>query len=166
MRERLFLLCLSVLFCLPVNGQTEKPLDYDVIGVRVGQVLNYSQFVAVFGKPDKYEKTCADGGVYSSVETYWKGGNVFEFSDGGHFCGFTLSDSAYAALTLIVSGGIKVGDKLSKLDGFRYGKPVVAEWMRPFGYYTPYVLFPERDGKVYLFVRDGIIEKISYSDPV
>ena len=51
-----------------------------------------------------------------------------------------------------------------RLD-FKDGKPIVAEWLKPFSYYIPYVLFPEQDGKVFLFVRKGIIEKISYSDP-
>lgn len=94
-----------------------------------------------------------------------KGKCYFEFCNGGYFCGFTLSDNSFSALTFLIKGGIKVGDKLSKLDDFTYGKPIVAEWLKPFSYYIPYVLFPEQDGKVFLFVRKGIIEKISYSDP-
>ena len=137
----------------------------DVDGIKIGQVLDYSQFVAKFGLPDKYEKQSSNGGDYEVTETYIKGKCFFEFCDGGYFCGFTLSDNSFSALTFLIKGGIKVGDKLSKLDDFTYGKPIVAEWLKPFGYYIPYVLFPEQDGKVFLFVRKGIIEKISYSDP-
>ena len=137
----------------------------DVDGMKIGQVLDYSQFVAKFGLPDKYEKQSSNGGDYEVTETYKKGKCYFEFCNGGYFCGFTLSDNSFSALTFLIKGGIKVGDKLSKSDDFTYGKPIVAEWLKPFSYYIPYVLFPEQDGKVFLFVRKGIIEKISYSDP-
>lgn len=34
-----------------------------------------------------------------------------------------------------------MGDKLSKLDNFKYGKPKVADWMKPTDGSVQYVLF-------------------------
>lgn len=169
MFEKIVTICLTVFLSVTANAQDFydefRAKSIDVDGMKIGQVLDYSQFVAKFGLPDKYEKQSSNGGDYEVTETYKKGKCYFEFCNGGYFCGFTLSDNSFSALTFLIKGGIKVGDKLSKLDDFTYGKPIVAEWLKPFSYYIPYVLFPEQDGKVFLFVRKGIIEKISYSDP-
>ncbi len=95
------------------------------------------------------------------------GAHGFSFCDGGRFFGFYLSDSRFSALTLWIPGGIRVGDKLSKLDNFKYGKPKVADWMKPTDGSVQYVLFYDYlDGLVFLSVKNGIIEGIWYSDPV
>ena len=95
------------------------------------------------------------------------GAHGFSFCDGGRFFGFYLSDSRFSALTLWIPVGIRVGDKLSKLDNFKYGKPKVADWMKPTDGSVQYVLFYDYlDGLVFLSVKNGIIEGIWYSDPV
>ncbi len=144
-----------------------KTKDLDVEGIMINHKINYGQFVDVFGNPDEYERMDTNGGVYEVVETYRVGKNSFEFCDGGRFFGFHLSDARFAALTLWISGGIRVGDKLSKLDNFKYGKPKVAYWMKTTDGSEQYVLFYDYlDGLVFLSVKNGIIKGIWYSDPV
>jgi hypothetical protein len=146
-----------------------KTKNLDVEGIMIDQKINYGQFVAKFGNPDEYERkdTYITGGVYENEENYKIGRNGFSFCDGGRFFGFYLSDSRFSALTLWVPGGIRVGDKLSKLDNFKYGKPKVADWMKPTDGSVQYVLFYDYlDGLVFLSVKNGIIEGIWYSDPV
>ena len=76
-------------------------------------------------------------------------------------------DNRYAALTLWIPGGIRVGDKLSSLDNFKYGKPKVASWLEPKDGFVTYTLFYDYlDDLVFLSVKDGIICSISYSDPI
>ena len=94
----------STLFCKCAYGQSLENIAYDVEGIKIGQVLNYSQFVAKFGLPDKYEKQSSNGGDYEVTETYKKGKCYFEFCNGGYFCGFTLSDNSFSALTFLIKG--------------------------------------------------------------
>ena len=137
----------------------------DVEGVQIGQNLNYEQFVAKFGKPDRYERNELGDEKYPCLdEYYWKGKDWFSFRDNGTFCTFVLGDSKFAALTLWIPGGIRVGDKLSKLDNFKYGKPKVAEWLKPRNGIVDYILFYDYlDDLVFLSVKDGIIHCISFS---
>jgi hypothetical protein len=172
MTRHLLIIGLALLACISVNAQDFwKDFDkngIDVEGLKTGQVMNYDQFVAKFGKPDKYERNelgnenepCLD-------EYYWVGDNWFSFTNNGSFCTFALEDSRFAALTLWLPGGIRVGDKLSKLDNFKYGKPIVASWLKPRNGYVEYILFYNYlDDLVFLTVKDGIICCISYSDPL
>lgn len=57
----------------------------DVDGMKIGQVLDYSQFVAKFGLPDKYEKQSSNGGDYEVTETYIKGKCFLSFAMGAIF---------------------------------------------------------------------------------
>ena len=99
----------------------------DVEGMKIGQKMTYDQFVAKFGKPTEYTQSDSGEACESSVDEYYKvGQDVFYFQDNGTFSGFSINENKFSALTLWVSGGIRVGDKLSKLDNFKYGKPKVA----------------------------------------
>ena len=82
----------------------------------------------------------------------------------GGYCEFFLRDDRFSALTLWISGGIRVGDKLSKLDNFKYGRPKVASWLEPHNGLVEYVLFYDYlDDLVFLSVKDGVIQIIHYS---
>ena len=73
-------------------------------------------------------------------------------------------DDRFAALTLWIPGGVRVGDKLSKLDNFKYGKPKVASWLKPEDGLVDYVLFYDYlDDLVFLSVKDDVIQNIHYS---
>ena len=104
MKKLLFPLFFLSIFCKCAYGQSLENIAYDVEGIKIGQVLNYSQFVAKFGLPDKYEKQSSNGGDYEVTETYKKGKCYFEFCNGGYFCGFTLSDNSFSALTFLIKG--------------------------------------------------------------
>lgn len=140
----------------------------DVEGVKIDQKMTYGQFVAKFGKPDRYKQDKSEGDGYSYLdEYYWVGKNSFSFINNGTFNEFFLMDDRFAALTLWIPGGIRVGDKLSSLDNFKYGKPKVASWLEPKDGFVTYTLFYDYlDDLVFLSVKDGIICSISYSDPI
>ena len=140
----------------------------DVEGVKIEQKMTYGQFVAKFGKPTEYIKSESDEDGKPSIDEYYKvGRDVFYFQDNGTFCGFSINENNFSVLTLWVSGGIRVGDKLSKLDNFKYGKPKEASWLKPENGFVEYVLFYNfLDAFVYLSVKDGVIHNIRYSDPI
>ena len=137
----------------------------DVEGMKIGHKMTYDQFVAKFGKPDRYEqKDVGESGCPSIAEYYDVGGNFFSCRNNGFFGTFVLDDNRYAALTLWIPGGVRVGDKLSKLDNFKYGKPKVASWLKPEDGLVDYVLFYDYlDDLVFLSVKDGVIQNIHYS---
>ena len=171
MFRKIVVICLTTFLYVTADAQdfweVFKTKDLDVEGIMINHKINYGQFVDVYGNPDEYERMDTNGGVYENEETYRIGENRFSFCDGGRFFGFHLSDERFAALTLWIPGGIRVGDKLSKLDNFKYGKPKVADWMKPTDGSVLYVLFYDYlDGLVFLSVKNGIIEGIWYSDPV
>ena len=141
-------------------AQNEEPDGYDVEGFCTGQRMSYKQFVAKFGKPDTY-KVLGSGEVKS--ETYYIDGNRFYFEENGIFLEFILRTNRFAALTKDIEGGIRVGDKLSKLDNFKYGKPVEVKYgLQPNDGSVKYALFESSDFPVYLFVKNGVIIVITY----
>ena len=136
--------------------ENEEWFGHDVEGFCIGQRMNYKQFVAKFGKPDRYE---ANGGD----ESYYIGEDYFHFGQDGLFLDFVLESPRFAALTKYIKGGIRVGDKLSKLDNFKYGKPVEIKYgFKPEKGVIKYALFSESDEPVFLLVKDGIIIVIFY----
>ena len=140
-------------------AQNEEPDGYDVEGFCTGQRMNYKQFVAKFGKPDTYENDGSD-------ESYYIGEDYFHFEGNGIFMAFVLESKRFAALTKYIKGGIRAGDKLSKLDNFKYGKPVEAKYgTPPEPGVVKYALFSHCDCIVYLYVKGGIIVGINYVEP-
>ena len=138
--------------------ENEEWFGHDVEGFCIGQRMNYKQFVAKFGKPDRYE---ANGGD----ESYYIGEDYFHFGQDGLFLDFVLESPRFAALTKYIKGGIRVGDKLSKLDNFKYGKPVEIKYgFKPEKGVIKYALFSESDEPVFLLVKDGIIIVIIYNE--
>lgn len=177
MRIREVLSCVLVV-CMPalLNATNCEQNFYDefrvksidVAGVKIGQRVTYDQFVLKFGKPDRYEQNdIGEPGCPSIAEYYDVGENFFSFRNNGVFSTFVLDDNRYAALTLWIPGGIRVGDNLSCLDNFKYGKPKLASWLEPKDGFITYILFYDYlDDLVYLSVKAGIVCSISYSDPV
>ena len=85
----------------------------DVEGVKIGQKMTYDQFVAKFGKPTEYTQSDSVDGGESSIDEYYKvGQDVFYFQDNGTFSGFSINENKFSALTLWVSGGIRVSSIL------------------------------------------------------
>ena len=172
MFRKIVAICLTTFLYVTANAQDFydefRAKSIDVEGVKIDQKMTYVQFVAKFGKPDRYKQDKSEGDGYSYLdEYYWVGKNSFSFINNGTFNEFFLMDDRFAALTLWIPGGIRVGDKLSSLDNFKYGKPKVASWLEPKDGFVTYTLFYDYlDDLVFLSVKDGIICSISYSDPI
>ena len=172
MYAKIVAICLTAFLYVAVSAQNFwdefRTKSLDVEGMKIGHKMTYDQFVAKFGIPDRYEQNELGEACESSVDEYYKvGQDVFYFQDNGTFSGFSINENKFSALTLWVSGGIRVGDKLSKLDNFKYGKPKVASWLKPENGFVEYVLFYNfLDAFVYLSVKDGVIHNIRYSDPI
>ncbi|MGP1610934.1 MAG: hypothetical protein ACTTGW_04790 [Candidatus Cryptobacteroides sp.] len=156
MKRILFITVAFFMSFAAMAQENEEWFGHDVEGFCIGQRMNYKQFVAKFGKPDRYE---ANGGD----ESYYIGEDYFHFGQDGLFLDFVLESPRFAALTKYIKGGIRVGDKLSKLDNFKYGKPVEIKYgFKPEKGVIKYALFSESDEPVFLLVKDGIITVIFY----
>lgn len=133
-------------------------LDIDVEGLHIEDHLDYAGFVKKFGTPSKYQKT--DNWDEGFDESYYIGENFFHFEGNGIFKDFTLEDNKFAVLLDSFPGGIKVGDCLSKLDSYKYGKPV---YYRRCGDGTlEYRLFEKSDDPLCFVVRNDLIVRIYY----
>lgn len=158
MKKIFFYIALTIATCSMSMGQEVDMMLYnrDVNGVEIGDILKYHQVVLIFGDPSYYNEN--DSGDLGVNKHYYYGENCFHFKD-DEFIGFSLFDASFAALTNHIESGLKVGDKLSILDNFKYGKPEYhAEKV--------YSLFTRSDNPVYLEVENGIITCINYSDPM
>ena len=128
MFEKIVTICLTVFLSVTADAQNFwdefRTKSLDVEGVKIGQKMTYDKFVAKFGKPDRYEqKDVGESGCPSIAEYYDVGGNFFSCRNNGVFGTFVLDDNRYAALTLWIPGGIRVGDKLSSLDNLSMESP-------------------------------------------
>ncbi len=156
MKRILFITVAFFMSFAAMAQENEEWFGHDVDGFCIGQRMNYKQFVTKFGKPDRYE---ANGGD----ESYYIGEDYFHFGQDGLFLDFVLESPRFAALTKYIKGGIRVGDKLSKLDNFKYGKPVEIKYgFKPEKGVIKYALFSESDEPVFLLVKNGIITVIFY----
>lgn len=158
MKKTIISIALIIMACSISSAQEVDMMIYnrDVNGVDIGDVLEYDQVVSVFGEPECFKQD--DNGIEGINQQYSYGCNTLDFKD-DVFIGFCLRDASFTALTNHIDGGIKVGDKLSRLDNFKYGKP-------KFHKGNTYLMFTGSDNPVYLIVENGIIIGIDYSDPV
>ena len=154
--KRILFITLALLMSFAAMAQeNEEWFGYDVEGFCTGQRMNYKQFVAKFGKPDR---------ILGDGESYYVEGNYFHFEQ-SIFLQFIIKTPRFAVLTKDIKGGIRVGDKLSKLDSFKYGKPVEIKYgFKPEKGVIKYALFSESDEPVFLLVKDGIIIVIIYNE--
>ena len=157
----IFVLMIS-LFSTTLSAQQVdlRIYDRDVNGVRVGTILTRDRVVAEFGEPTRYvEQDSGDNGV----NRYYYYGESYMHTKDHIFDEFAVSDTAFSAFTLQIEGGLKVGDPLSKLDDFTYGKPILD---KPIEDMVRYKLFHTTDNPVDLYVKNGIIVDITYHDPI
>ena len=128
----------------------------DVNGVETGTILTREMVIAEFGEPSGYEEQ--DSGDNGIDKYYYYGDNYIHTND-DVFDEFAIRDNAWSAFTNHIEGGVKVGDPLSKLDTFKYGKPIKKKETR-------YRLFYTSDNPVDIYVEEGVIVGITYHDPV
>lgn len=127
----------------------------DVNGVRIGTEMSREQIINIFGTPDEY--ICHDDGTDGKGEAYYYGKTRIHFTD-NIFDEFYVCDTTFNVLTIQIKGGLKVGDSISVLDNFKYGKPK----KKKEGYYR---LFVDSDNPIHLIVENGIIKGFVYSEP-
>ena len=158
MKKIIFYITLTIATCGISIAQEVDIMMYnrDINGVEIGDTLKYDQVVLQFGEPSRYYEN--DSGDLGVDKLYYYGKNHLQFND-DVFIGFGLRDALFAALTNHIEDGLKVGDKLSRLDNFKYGKPEYHRW-------NTYLLFTGSDNPVYLIVENGIIIGIDYNDPM
>ena len=115
-----------VLLASTVFAYAQKPYDgcADVKGISRDTKCNYAKFVSVFGVPEYYKKVGEPKDGDEMTEVYRFGKTYFVFQNNGELRSFALENNRFPALTNYIEGGIRVGDKFSKLDKFEYGKPV------------------------------------------
>ena len=154
--KRILFITLALLMSFAAMAQeNEEWFGHDVEGFCTGQRMNYKQFVAKFGKPDR---------ILGDGESYYVEGNYFHFEQ-SIFLQFIIKTPRFAVLTKYIKGGIRVGDKLSKLDNFKYGKPIKArEALQPNDGSVTYVFFYNTDFPLYLNTEDGKITIIHYCE--
>ena len=158
-----FILSMAVLLAASFAASAQV-LDFyvgaDVNGINCSIKCNYDKFVSVFGKPDKYICSGDPNGDDFS-ETYYIGKNTFSFSFNGELYYFDLGDNRFAALTNFIKGGVRVGDKISKLDNIIYGKPKFSS--KTSEGISIFILWESSYDPVYFHVKDGIILYIIYN---
>ena len=157
MKKIIFYITLTIATCGISIAQEVDMMMYnrDINGVEIGDTLKYDQVVLQFGEPSRYYEN--DSGDLGVDKLYYYGKNHLQFND-DVFIGFCLRDSMFTALTTDIEGGLKVGDNISRLDDFKYGKPKQ--------YRNQYMLYWHCDCPVYLIVENGIIKGIDYNDPM
>ena len=151
-----------LLLASAVFANAQKAYDgcADVKGISRDTKCNYAKFVSVFGVPEYYKKVGEPEDGDEMTEVYRFGKSYFVFQNNGELRSFALENNRFPALTNYIEGGIRVGDKFSKLDKFEYGKPVFKDKLEDGT--SVYVLWEDSYDQVYISVKNGIIELIVY----
>ena len=122
------LVCVALIL-LPYYGFSQSryahTTDLDVKGVYIGATYTQTQVVAKWGTPTRYWSGTSEFGLneeytYIQDQLY----NTFSFGEDGVFHSFTIETSNFAVYTTF-SGGIKVGDNISRIQAIGLGTPVL-----------------------------------------
>jgi hypothetical protein len=139
------LVCVALIL-LPFYGFPQllnaQATDLDVDSVYIGGTYTQAQVQAKWGTPTTYWSGTSESGldeeyVYIQNLLY----DSFLFGEDGIFHSFTIETSNFSVYTAF-SGGIKVGDNISRVQAIGLGTPVL-----------------ESDGKYYLY-------RNNYDDPL
>ena len=119
------IICATFLL-LPYLGFSQswytQATDLDVNGVFIGGTYTKTQVEAKWGgTPTKYRSGTSEFGL---DEEYYYTTNVFRFSYNGNFQIFYIDTSNFSVYTAF-SGGIKVGDNISRISAIGLGTPVL-----------------------------------------
>ena len=119
------LLC-AVFLLLPYCGFSQSgytsATTMDVNGVFIGGTYTKTQVEAKWGTATLYQGNTSELGVN---ETYhYNPNNLFRFSDNGIFNSFYIRTSSFIVYAAF-SGGIKVGDNISRISAIGLGTPVL-----------------------------------------
>ncbi len=98
-----------------------KATDMDVNGIFIGGKYTKAQVIAKWGNPTDYRDSTSESGLN---ETYYYSSDTLRFSENGVFETFNIKTSKFAVYTA-KSGGIKVGDPISRISAIGLGIPVL-----------------------------------------
>ena len=163
MKRYIILTLLTILAVVPAMAQ--KDLS-ELNGMTDSQVKK------AFGQPKEYtanhEYTMSSYFRYDDMEIFYT--QSHESID----C-FDISSARVKVLSNFIAGGVRVGDKLSKIRNFdfsktKYGRNKVGNGLKATDfafnildkYPVNYVIFDKEGTKVYLCVQNGIIKAISF----
>ena len=114
------------LLMLPYYGFSQsgytQATGMDVNGVFIGGAYTKTQVQAVWGIATQYWSGTSEFGLDESY--YYSPDNLFRFSDNGRFNSFYIRTSNFVVYTAF-SGGIKVGDNISRISAIGLGTPVL-----------------------------------------
>ena len=122
------LLCATLLM-LPYYGFSQlgytQATDMDVNGVFIGGTYSKIQVEAKWGIPTQYRSNTSENGLNEIYDySINQANNQFQFNENGVFNTFTIRTTNFAVYTAF-SGGIKVGDNISRLQAIGLGAPVL-----------------------------------------
>lgn len=93
----------------------------DVKGIFIGGTYAKTQLESKWGVATKYKSSMSEFGL---DEMYYYNDTWFKFSDNGIFIEFVIRSSHFPVLTTY-SGGIKVGDNISRIQAIGLNAPVL-----------------------------------------
>ena len=115
----------ATLILLPYYGFSQsgykQATDMDVNGIFIGGIYTKTQIEVKWGTPTQYRSSMSEFGLN---EIYDYSDNQFLFSDNGVFNSFYIKTPNFAVYTTF-SGGIKVGDNISKIQAIGLGIPIL-----------------------------------------
>ena len=161
--KMILVLMISFFSTAPVISAQEVDMmlfNRDVNGVAVGTLLHRARVIEKFGEPTSYKEQLSED---NEVSRWYYYGKSYIHTQDDIFDQFAVRDTNFTAFTNHISGGLKVGDPLSKLDNFKYGKPLFDKQIDDM---LRYYLFYTADNPVCLYVKDVIIVDITYHDPM
>ena len=136
------------------------PTDMDVRGIFIGGRYTRAQVQAQWGVPTTYRSSMSDRGL-NEVYDYGVDPNnsQFLFGENGFFVSFTIVSRDFPVYTAR-SGGIRVGDNISRVQTIGLGTPV----RQPNGTFHLYRGWD--DPLVFRVTSAGVITMILYSTSI
>jgi hypothetical protein len=158
MKTTVKLLICAALLALPCAGFAQHTYPWnssmDVNGIFIGSVYSKDQVTAKWGTPTKYWSGESEFGL---DEEYHYSKNLFRFSDNGIFGEFHIYTSNFVVYTA-QSGGIKVGDDVSRIAAIGLGTPVKRD--------DETYNIPSGDDRFFVKHANGKITRISFISPI
>jgi len=119
------LLCVALLM-LPYYGFSQsgyQATNPDVNGIFIGSTYTKTQVEAKWGKPTEYASNMSEFGLDEQYDYLVNQmDNQFHFSENGVFDTFNVKTPNFVVYTAL-SGGIKVGDNISRIKAIGLGTP-------------------------------------------
>ena len=121
---------LAALILLPVSAFSQPsnlpPLipfpPLEVKGIFIGNTYTKDQVQATLGVPTHYWSGMSEFGLNEEYNyTVNQQNNLFRFAENGVFIEFTIRSSDFPVFSAHSSGGIRVGDNISKVQVFGFG---------------------------------------------